>query len=128
MSHRLELDADGYVATAYHHLEPADGETYFDGYEATPDDHRDEAGAYQWWLNPSTKAVERKRRPWSAEEKAVVVSGRMAREYPQDRWNEIMANAEEARMDGAAADDDAFVALKAMQNRKRAIAEEVDAL
>ena len=39
-----------------------------------------------------------------------------------------MADAEEARQDGAPADAPAFGALKAMQVRKRSIAVEVDQL
>ncbi len=86
----------------------------------------DRHGNRQWEL--SGGKISRKADPLTSDQKAAELGRRFRAEYPQDRWNEIMSNAEEARMDGAAADDPAFVALKTMQNRKRAIAEEVDGL
>ncbi len=86
----------------------------------------DRHGNRQWELENGKLA--HKKDSLTVEQKGREVSLRFKKEYPQDRFNEIMSDAEEARMDGAAADDPAFVALKTMQNRKRAIVEEVDAL
>ena len=86
----------------------------------------DRHGNRQWELKDGK--IAQKTDSLTAEQKTSEQTRRFRTEYPQDRFNEIMADAEEARMDGAAADDDAFVALKAMQNRKRAIAAEVDEL
>jgi hypothetical protein len=83
-------------------------------------------GNRQWELagGKTTHKVD----PLTSAQKAAEQERRFRVDYPQDRLNQIIADAEEARMDGAAADDAAFVALKTMQNRKRAIAEEVDKL
>ena len=86
----------------------------------------DRHGNRQWELKDGKSA--QKTDSLTAEQKTSEQTRRFRTEYPQDRFNEIMADAEEARMDGAAADDPAFVALKTMQNRKRAIAAEVDEL
>jgi|GEM_PF-4003302 len=86
----------------------------------------DRHGNRQWELEDGK--IAQKTDSLTAEQKTSEQTRRFRTEYPQDRFNEIMADAEEARMDGAADDDDAFVALKAMQNRKRAIAAEVDRL
>ena len=86
----------------------------------------DRHGNRQWELKDGK--IAQKTDSLTAEQKTSEQTRRFRTEYPQDRFNEIMADAEEARMDGAAADDPAFVALKTMQNRKRAIAEEVDGL
>ena len=86
----------------------------------------DRHGNRQWELKDGK--IAQKTDSLTAEQKTSEQTRRFRTEYPQDRFNEIMADAEEARMDGAAADDPAFVALKTMQNRKRAIAAEVDEL
>ena len=86
----------------------------------------DRHGNRQWELKDGK--IAQKTDSLTAEQKTSEQTRRFRTEYPQDRFNEIMAAAEEARMDGAAADDPAFVALKTMQNRKRAIAAEVDEL
>ena len=86
----------------------------------------DRHGNRQWELKDGK--IAQKTDSLTAEQKTSEQTRRFRTEYPQDRFNEIMADAEEARMDGAAADDPAFVALKTMQNRKRAIAAEGDEL
>ena len=99
---------------------PIDGTDTEDGENGLLDKH----GNRQWEL--SGGKVSRKVDPLTSDQKAAEQERRFRADYPQDRWNQIIADAEEARMDGAAADDDAFVALKTMQDRRRAIAAEVD--
>ena len=86
----------------------------------------DRHGNRQWELKDGT--VTQKTDPLTREQKDREQRGRFESEYPQDRWQTIMADAEEARQDGAPAADPAFAALKAMQVRKRSIAVEVDEL
>ena len=86
----------------------------------------DKHGNRQWELKDGK--VTQKTDPLTREQKDRAQRGRFESEYPQDRWRDIMADAEEARQDGAPADDPAFAALKAMQVRKRSIAVEVDEL
>ena len=80
----------------------------------------------QWELKDGR--VTQKTDPLTREQKNREQTRRFQQDYPQDRWQTIMADAEEARQDGAPADDPAFAALKAMQVRKRSIAVEVDSL
>ena len=113
----------------------ADGKTYFWSYDPIFETMSleeeglglvDRHGNRQWELVDGK--INQKKDVLDADQKKREISRRFEEDYPQDRFNAIMADAEEARMDGAAADDPAFVALKTMQNRKRAIAEEVDGL
>ena len=101
---------------------PIDNPGAADGENSIVDKH----GNRQWELNGGR--ISKKVDPLTSDQKAAEQGRRFRSAYPQDRWNQIIADAEEARMDGAAADDDAFVALKAMQDRRRAIAAEVDRL
>ena len=101
---------------------PMDSPDIEDGAGSLVDKH----GNRQWEL--AGGKISRKVDPLTSDQKAVEQERRFRADYPQDRWNQIIADAEEARMDSAAADDDAFVALKAMQDRRRAIAAEVDRL
>ena len=118
----IEPDGVRYFWSDDPKIAPIDGTDTEDGENGLLDKH----GNRQWEL--SGGKVSRKVDPLTSDQKAVEQERRFRADYPQDRWNQIIADAEEARMDGAAADDDAFVALKAMQDRRRAIAAEVDRL
>ena len=86
----------------------------------------DRHGTRQWELKNGK--VERKTDLLTAAQQAKELERRFKGEYPRDIWQQTIADAHEAQMDDAPSDDPAFVALKAMQSRRRAIKAEVDLL
>jgi len=119
----LEIDEDGYILTVLDtwpenriHLSEYRNHDTWKEFPAGPDDFWDEMGRPAWKMVDGVPAhMPRPGRPF-------------IHEYSVESQLDILAAAVEARIDQKPPTDPAFVALKAMQVRKREIQAEVDAL